>query len=215
MVVEEVGAAEAVVEEAVTAEEVVEVLDAEIATAEVPPAEETAEEAAEELAEETAEEAAEETADEGGEEAIEEEAEEATEEAAEEATADAPVEPLPSAPRRPRGIAFRSPPQSSLQLAMVAATMPPAPLSQGSTVVAESVVTGGPVVSVPSLLRTTSAVRTELSLVETTSSDDLEELYASLHEEGGSSASTSLDEDSKTVVERLREFLLLGVHHGV
>ncbi|PQM39669.1 uncharacterized protein Pyn_01834 [Prunus yedoensis var. nudiflora] len=47
---------------------------------------------------------------------------------------------------------------------------------------------------------------------ETTSSDDLEELYASLHEEGGSSASAPLDEDSKTVVERLQEFLLLGVH---
>ncbi|PQM40057.1 uncharacterized protein Pyn_07209 [Prunus yedoensis var. nudiflora] len=38
------------------------------------------------------------------------------------------------------------------------------------------------------------------------------ELYASLHEEGGSSTSAPLDEDSKTVVERLREFLFLGVH---
>ncbi|PQP91942.1 uncharacterized protein Pyn_34077 [Prunus yedoensis var. nudiflora] len=47
--------------------------------------------------------------------------------------------------------------------------------------------------------------------LEATSSDDLDELYASLHEEGGSSASAPLDEDSKTVIERLREFLLLGV----
>ncbi|CAL2239696.1 unnamed protein product [Prunus armeniaca] len=47
---------------------------------------------------------------------------------------------------------------------------------------------------------------------KTTSSDDLEELYASLHEEGGSSASAPLDEDSKAVIERLREFLFFGVH---
>ncbi|PQP94787.1 uncharacterized protein Pyn_25134 [Prunus yedoensis var. nudiflora] len=86
---------------------------------------------------------------------------------------------------------------------MVAATMPPAPPSQDSIVVAESAITGATVVSVPSLLRTTSAVMTELSLAETTSSDDLEELYASLHEEGGSSASAPLDEDSKTVIKRL------------
>ncbi|CAL8085294.1 unnamed protein product [Prunus armeniaca] len=37
----------------------------------------------------------------------------------------------------------------------------------------------------------------------TNSSDDLEELYASLHEERGSSASTPLDEDSRAVIERL------------
>ncbi|PQQ15689.1 uncharacterized protein Pyn_09281 [Prunus yedoensis var. nudiflora] len=42
--------------------------------------------------------------------------------------------------------------------------------------------------------------------------DDLAELYASLHEEGCSSVSDPLDEDSKAVVERLREFLFLGVH---
>ncbi|PQP98090.1 uncharacterized protein Pyn_40212 [Prunus yedoensis var. nudiflora] len=47
---------------------------------------------------------------------------------------------------------------------MVAATMPPAPPSQDSIVVAESAVAGATVVSVPSLLRTTSAVMTELSL---------------------------------------------------
>ncbi|PQP92962.1 uncharacterized protein Pyn_33738 [Prunus yedoensis var. nudiflora] len=46
---------------------------------------------------------------------------------------------------------------------------------------------------------------------EATSSDDLEELYAGLHEEGGSSALDPLDEDSKTIVERLREFLFLDV----
>ncbi|PQQ12202.1 uncharacterized protein Pyn_00243 [Prunus yedoensis var. nudiflora] len=218
MVVEEVGAAEAAVEEAATTEEEVEMQDAEVASAEVLLVEETAEEAAEELAEEAAEEAAEDAADEGGEEAIEEAAEEAIEEAAEEATeeaaVDVPIEPLPSAPRCPSGIAFRSPPQSS-PLSMVAVTMPPAPLSQDSMVVTEPVATGAPVVSVPSLLQTTSAVMTELSLAEPTSSEDLEELYASLHEEGGSSALAPLDEDSKTIVERLREFLLLGVHEMI
>ncbi|KAL6280374.1 hypothetical protein ACE6H2_017255 [Prunus campanulata] len=39
----------------------------------------------------------------------------------------------------------------------------------------------------------------------------LDDLYAKLHEEGGSSASAPLDEDSMTIIERLREFLLLGV----
>ncbi|PQQ06965.1 hypothetical protein Pyn_27932 [Prunus yedoensis var. nudiflora] len=56
---------------------------------------------------------------------------------------------------------------------------------------------GATVVSVPSLLRTTSAARNDLC--------------SPLHEEGGSSASAPLDEDSTTVIERLREFLLLGV----
>ncbi|CAL8162670.1 unnamed protein product [Prunus armeniaca] len=51
-----------------------------------------------------------------------------------------------------------------------------------------------------------------MSQLETTSSDDLEELYASLHEEGGSSTSAPLDEDSRAVVEKLREFLFFGVH---
>ncbi|XP_021821695.1 uncharacterized protein CG45076-like [Prunus avium] len=203
MVVEEVGAAEATVEEAATAEEVAEALDAEIAPADVPPAEETAEGATEEIAEEVAEGAAEEVADEGGEEANEEAAEEATDEAAEEPAVDMPSGPLPSTHRRPSGISFRSPPQSSPPLAMVAATMPPIPSFQDSTVVAEPVMTRATVVSVPSLLRTIS--------VEATSSNDLEELYASLHEEGGNSASAPLDEDSKTVIERLREFLLLDV----
>ncbi|CAL2239608.1 unnamed protein product [Prunus armeniaca] len=47
---------------------------------------------------------------------------------------------------------------------------------------------------------------------ETTSSNDLEELYASLHDEGGSSTSAALDEDSKAVAGKLREFLFFGVH---
>ncbi|CAL2255295.1 unnamed protein product [Prunus armeniaca] len=51
-----------------------------------------------------------------------------------------------------------------------------------------------------------------MSQLKTTSSDDLEELYASLHEEGGSSTSAPLDEDSRAVVEKLREFLFFGVH---
>ncbi|XP_021809585.1 uncharacterized protein CG45076-like [Prunus avium] len=222
MVVEEAGAAEATVEGAAAVEEVAEALDAEIAPAEVTPAEEAAEGTAEEIAEEVAEEAAEgaaeeaaegaaeEAVDEGDEEANEEAAEEATDEATEEPAVDVPSGPLTSTPRRPSGISFCSPPQSSPSLAMVAATMPPMPSFQDSTVVAEPVMTGATVVSVPSLLRTPSAVMTDLSL-PVTSSDDLEELYASLHEEGGSSASAPLDEDSKTVIERLREFLLFDV----
>ncbi|XP_021824037.1 uncharacterized protein LOC110765261, partial [Prunus avium] len=202
MVVEEAGAAETTVEGAAAVEEVAEAMDAEIAPAEV---------TAEEIAEETAEEAAEGAADEGEEEAIAEAAEEATDEAAEEPAVDATSGLLTSTPRRPSGISIRSPSQSSPPLAMVAATISPMPSFHDSTVVAEPVVTGATVVSVPSLLRTTSAVMTDLSLPEATSSDDLEELYASLHEEGGSSASAPLDEDSKTVIERLREFLLLDV----
>ncbi|PQM41375.1 uncharacterized protein Pyn_25136 [Prunus yedoensis var. nudiflora] len=48
---------------------------------------------------------------------------------------------------------------------------------------------------------------------EPASLDDLAELYASLHEEGGSSTSAGpLDEDSKTSIERLWDFLHIGVH---
>ncbi|PQM38710.1 uncharacterized protein Pyn_41041 [Prunus yedoensis var. nudiflora] len=54
------------------------------------------------------------------------------------------IELLPSAPRRPSGIVIRSPPRSSLPLSMVTVTMPPAPLSQDSTVVAELAATDGP-----------------------------------------------------------------------
>ncbi|CAL9000798.1 unnamed protein product, partial [Prunus brigantina] len=56
------------------------------------------------------------------------------------------------------------------------------------------------------------ALGTPSAAEETTSPDDLEELYASLHEEGGSSASAPLDEDSKAVIERLREFLLYDAY---
>ncbi|PQQ05602.1 uncharacterized protein Pyn_17727 [Prunus yedoensis var. nudiflora] len=204
MVAEEVGVAETVVEEEIMAEEPVEeTIATEMVVEEGAVVETVIEEAAadevviEEVAEGTADEGAEEAVEEAiekaAEEATEGAAEETTEEAAEEATADVPVEPLPSAPRRPSGIVFRSPPQSSPPLAMVETTLPLAPLSQDSIVVAEPVVM-------------------EPRSREATSSDDLEELYASLHEEGGSSASAPLDEDSKTVIERLREFLLLGVH---
>ncbi|PQM38286.1 uncharacterized protein Pyn_39215 [Prunus yedoensis var. nudiflora] len=54
-----------------------------------------------------------------------------------------------------------------------------------------------------------------LAVEETTSSDDHAELYASLHEEGGSSAPAPLDEDSRAAVERLRDFLHMGVHQMI
>ncbi|CAL2259844.1 unnamed protein product [Prunus armeniaca] len=125
------------------------------------------------------------------------------------------VEPLPSAPRRPAGIVIRSPPWLSLSLSAVAVSMPAAPRSQDSMVVTELKL--GPPVS--------SMVLTELVVAEapsapsaaegTSSSDDLEELYASLHEEGGSSASAPLDEDSSAVIEKLREYIFLGVHQMI
>ncbi|KAH0973971.1 hypothetical protein GBA52_015870 [Prunus armeniaca] len=94
--------------------------------------------------------------------------------------------------------------------------MPAAPRSQDSTVVTE--LTLGPPVS--------SMVLTELVVAEAPSApsaaevrdlllDDLEELYASLHEEGGSSASAPLDEDSSAVIEKLREYIFLGVHQMI
>ncbi|CAL9029152.1 unnamed protein product [Prunus brigantina] len=70
----------------------------------------------------------------------------------------------------------------------------------------------------PSLLPVSSGVLTELvathvlgassSAEEAASPDDLESLFASLHEEGGSSSLAPLDEESKAIIERLREFLL-------
>ncbi|PQM38253.1 uncharacterized protein Pyn_26618 [Prunus yedoensis var. nudiflora] len=52
------------------------------------------------------------------------------------------------------------------------------------------------------------------SFQEPVSSDDLTELFASLHEEGSSSTSVALlDEDSRAAIERLRDFLHLGVNH--
>ncbi|XP_008229027.1 PREDICTED: uncharacterized protein KIAA0754-like [Prunus mume] len=127
-----------------------------------------------------------------------------------------------SAPHRPRGIVFRSPPRSSLPLSATVISMPPALLPQESVVVTALVVVEAAVTDVPSSPPVFSAVLTELPATatlgapsaaqETTSSDDLEELYASLHEEGGSLASASLDEDSRAVVENLQEFLFFGVH---
>ncbi|XP_008246377.1 PREDICTED: uncharacterized protein KIAA0754-like [Prunus mume] len=115
----------------------------------------------------------------------------------------ASVEPLPSAPRRSSGIVIRLPPRSSLSLSTVAVSMPPAPLSQDSTVVTELAVVEAIATDAPSPPPISSTVLTELvgaevlsapsAAEETASSNDLEELYASLHEEGGSSASAPLD----------------------
>ncbi|CAL8152871.1 unnamed protein product [Prunus armeniaca] len=135
----------------------------------------------------------------------------------------ASVESLPSAPRRSSSIVIRSPPWSSLPLSTVVVSMPPSPLSQDSTVVTELSVVVAIATDVPSLPPVSSTVLTELVVavilgvpsaaeVKTTSSDDLEELYVSLHEEGGISASAPFDKDSRAVVERLREFLFFGVH---
>ncbi|XP_021829949.1 uncharacterized protein KIAA0754-like [Prunus avium] len=109
------------------------------------------------------------------------------------------IEPPLVTPCRPGGIVFRSPPRPSSpsstalvapspQVVSAAMSIPLAPLSQESTVVTELVV--AEVLAAPSAAE------------ETTSSDDLEELYASLHEEGGSSTSAPVDEDSRVVVER-------------
>ncbi|CAL2271445.1 unnamed protein product [Prunus armeniaca] len=131
----------------------------------------------------------------------------------------APV--VSSAPRRPNGIVFRLPPRSSLPLSAAVMSMPPAPSPQESVVVTALAVVEAAVTDAPSPPPVSSAVLTELSATsalgapsatQTTSSDDLEELYASLHEEGGSSTSAPLDEDSRAVVEKLLEFLFFGVH---
>ncbi|CAL2256857.1 unnamed protein product [Prunus armeniaca] len=100
--------------------------------------------------------------------------------------------------------------------------MPPAPWSQDSTVVTELAGVEAIATDAPSPPPVSSTVLTKLVAAEvlgtpsaaegTTSSDDLGKLYASLYEEVGSSASTPLDEDSRAVIERLREFLFLGVH---
>ncbi|CAL9017344.1 unnamed protein product [Prunus brigantina] len=132
------------------------------------------------------------------------------------------VEPLPSTPRRPSGIVIRSPPRSLLPLSSVAVSMPPAPLSQDSIIVTELAVVEAIATDALSPPPVSSTVLTELvaaevlsapsAAEETTSSDDLEELYASLHEKGGSSASAPLDEDSRIVTEKLREFIFFGIH---
>ncbi|CAL9018315.1 unnamed protein product [Prunus brigantina] len=102
------------------------------------------------------------------------------------------------------------PPRSSLLLSTVAMSLPPTSLSQDSTVVTELAVVEAAVTDAPSPPPVSSAVLTELvvaevlgalSAAEETTSDDLDELFASLHEERGSS-----------VAEKLREFLFFGVH---
>ncbi|CAL8993875.1 unnamed protein product [Prunus brigantina] len=116
-----------------------------------------------------------------------------------------PTLPPPSAPPRPRGIVFRSVTSLSLdsmvvtELAAVeaAATETPSPPPVSSAVLTEVVVAD--VLGAP-------------SAAEETTSADLDELFANLHEEGGRSASVPLDEDSKAVAENLREFLFFGVH---
>ncbi|CAL2248426.1 unnamed protein product [Prunus armeniaca] len=110
------------------------------------------------------------------------------------------VEPLSSAPRRPGSIVIRSDSTVVTELAVVEAiaTDAPSPPPVSSTILIELVVAEAP--GVPSAAE------------GTTSSDDLDELYAILHEEGGSSASAPLDEDSSAVIERLWEYLFLGVH---
>ncbi|CAL9025564.1 unnamed protein product [Prunus brigantina] len=86
--------------------------------------------------------------------------------------------------------------------ASVSMSMPQPPLSQESTVMTELAVT--------ETSNKTSIVPPAAE--EPATSDDLAELYASLHEEGCSSISAPLDEDSRAAAERLREFLFLGVH---
>ncbi|CAL8175382.1 unnamed protein product [Prunus armeniaca] len=110
------------------------------------------------------------------------------------------VESLLSAPRRSGGIVICSDSTVVTELAVVEAiaTDAPSPQPVSSTILTKLVVAEAP---------------SEPSVAEgTTSSDDLEELYASVHEEGGSSALAPLDEDSKAVIGRLREYLFLGVH---
>ncbi|PQM42766.1 uncharacterized protein Pyn_37836 [Prunus yedoensis var. nudiflora] len=114
-----------------------------------------------------------------------------------------PIEPLPVILHRPIGIVLCSPPKPSL--------LCPQPLSHLARQ------------SPRPLCPLHSAGMIELTAVEVsiappaaeepTSSDDLAELFASLHEEGGSSASVApLDEDSKAIIERLRDFLHMEVH---
>ncbi|CAL9030050.1 unnamed protein product [Prunus brigantina] len=91
-------------------------------------------------------------------------------------------------------------------------SMPPAPLPQESVVVTALAVVEAAVSDAPSLppVSTELVVSIQISLFPMP--DDLEELHASLYEEGGSSASAPLDEDSKAVIERLREFLLCDAY---
>ncbi|CAL2229954.1 unnamed protein product [Prunus armeniaca] len=183
----EVAAAEVVVEEEAIAE-VTEALDAEAASTEAPAAEEAAEDISDD-----------EVSAMGLPQAAPVEVSSAAS-AERTLVVTAPTKQPPSAPLRLRGIVFRS----------------------DSTVVTELAVVEAAATGAPSLQPVSSAALTELVVVDvpgapsaaedTPSFDDLEELYASLHEEGGSSAPAPLDEDSKAVAEKLREFLFFGVH---
>ncbi|PQM38663.1 uncharacterized protein Pyn_37552 [Prunus yedoensis var. nudiflora] len=121
--------------------------------------------------------------------------------------ATAPVEPSSVAPRRPSGIVFRSIVSASVHgrcgVVAVSEFVVLEPLALGASTLT-------PVASVNVAMLQTSIVPPAAE--EPASSDDLAELYASLHEEGCSSVLAPLDEDSRAVVERLREFLFLGVH---
>ncbi|PQM34004.1 uncharacterized protein Pyn_01503 [Prunus yedoensis var. nudiflora] len=94
--------------------------------------------------------------------------------------------------------------------------MPLALLSQESTVVTKLVVIEATVASVPSpppvCFSGHDLARGRRSLRRACGRRSLRR-NASLHEEGGSSApSEPLDEDSRAAVERLRDFLHMGVH---
>ncbi|CAL9017723.1 unnamed protein product [Prunus brigantina] len=119
-------------------------------------------------------------------------------------TAPASAASVPFIPRRPGGIRIGSPPRPSVPLSSVVASVPPASLSQEPVVVTAPVVAEGPNGGAPSPLLVSSG--------EAASLDDLESLFASLHEEGDSSALAPLDEDYKAVLERLREFLFCDAH---
>ncbi|CAL9003837.1 unnamed protein product [Prunus brigantina] len=133
--------------------------------------------------------------------------------------------PLPSAPPRPRGIVFRSPPRPSVPLSTAVSRMPPASSSQESAVATALTVAGAAGTGAPSLSPVSSGILTELAAAdvlgaslatgEAASPDDLESLFASLHEEGGSSASAPLGDETKAVIERLREFLLCDAYQMI
>ncbi|CAL9005859.1 unnamed protein product [Prunus brigantina] len=132
--------------------------------------------------------------------------------------------PSPSIPRRPGGIRIGS--VSAAAFLVYISFFPPrssVPLSQDSVVVTALPVVESANMDAPSPLPVSSGVLTELVAVggsgissaveEAVSPDDLEFLFASLHEEGGCSALAPLDEDYKAVLERLREFLLCDAYH--
>ncbi|CAL2277909.1 unnamed protein product [Prunus armeniaca] len=146
-----------------------------------------------------------------------------------------PVGPSPVTPRRPRGIVIRSPPRASLPLTVAvvsaAVAVTQEPLAEDDIAVIEPLATATliltPTASVSMSMpqppfSQESTVMTELAVTETSvvppaaeelaTSDDLTKLHASLYEEGCSTVSDPLVEDSRAAVERLREFLFLGVH---